>query len=52
MNILKAFSNELGYINVSNQYIELAVRCYEREYRDEPVELMARTVNLSISTLP
>lgn len=52
MNILKAFSNELGYINVSNQYIELAVRCYEREYRDEPVESMARTVNLSISTLP
>ena len=52
MNILKAFSNELGYINVSNQYIELAVRCYEREYRDEPVESMAKSVNLSISTLP
>lgn len=52
MNILKEFSNELGYINVSNQYIELAVRCYEREYGDEPIELIARSINLSISTLP
>ena len=52
MNILKEFSNELGYINVTNQYIELAVRCYERECGDEPIESIARSVNLSISTLP
>lgn len=52
MNILKEFSNELGYINITNQYIELAVRCYERECGDEPIESIARSVNLSISTLP
>ena len=52
MNILKEFSNELGYINVSNQYIELAVRYYDREHGNEPIEPMARAVNLSISTLP
>ena len=43
---------ELGYINITNQYIELAVRCYERECGDEPIESIARSVNLSISTLP
>lgn len=52
MNILKEFSNELGYINVNNQYIELAVRYYEQEHGTEPLDQMARSVHLSVSKLP
>lgn len=52
MNILKEFSNELGYINIGNQYIELSVRYYKREHGTESLEPMARAIGLSISTLP
>ena len=31
-NILKAFKNELGYVNATNQYVELSVRLTERNY--------------------
>lgn len=52
MNILREFSNELGYVNVSNQYIELAVRYYGLEHENESLESMASAVGLSISALP
>lgn len=53
-NILSLFKKELGYVNATNQYVELSVRITERDYG---VELknnlcgLARDVNLNVSTL-
>ncbi len=53
-NILSLFKNELGYVNATNQYVELSVRITERDYG---IELknnlcgLARDVNLNVSTL-
>lgn len=52
MNILREFCDDLGYINVTNQYIELAARYYENEHGNESVKDEARNVNLSLTELP
>lgn len=52
MNILKEFYNELGYATATNQYIELAVRYFEKEHGKEAIEESAREINLSVSVLP
>lgn len=31
-NILSALKNELGYVNATNQYVELSVRMTEKDY--------------------
>lgn len=53
-NILSAFKNELGYVNATNQYVELSVRITERDYGTEMKNNLcglARDVNLNVSTL-
>lgn len=53
-NILSAFKNELGYVNATNQYVELSVRITERDYGIElknDLRNLARSVNLNVSTL-
>ena len=53
-NILKAFKNELGYVNATNQYVELSVRLTERNYDSDlksDLHALAKTVNLNVSAL-
>lgn len=52
MNILRAFYNELGYVNATNQYMEVAVRSFELNHGIEELKEAARNVHLSISDLP
>ena len=52
MNILTALKNELGYANVTNQYIELAARTFHMDHGNDDLQKRAEMVNLSISTLP
>ena len=48
-NILTIFEKELGYINISNQYIELAKRILQKEYDNHDLMQLGKTVGLSIS---
>ena len=53
-NVLSAFKNELGYVNATNQYVELSVRITERDYRTtlkSDLQGLAKSVNLNVSTL-
>ena len=53
-NILRAFKEELGYVNATNQYVELSVRLAERDSAynfKKDLQKMAKMVNLSVSTL-
>lgn len=53
-NILSAFKNELGYVNSTNQYVELSVRIVERDYeltQKNNLQVLAKSVNLNVSTL-
>ncbi|MDO5396889.1 MAG: hypothetical protein Q4G33_03075 [bacterium] len=53
-NILSAFKNELGYVNATNQYVELSVRITERDYGlnlKSDLQNLAKSVNLNVSTL-
>ena len=52
MNILTNLKKELGYANVTNQYIELTARSFQIDHRKECLQKRARMVNLSISELP
>ncbi len=52
MNILRELCDDLGYTNVTNQYIELSARYYENEHGNESVKDEAKNFNLSISVLP
>lgn len=52
MNILRTFCKELGYVNATNQYMELAVRYFERDHMGEELQAAARNVSLSVSALP
>ena len=53
-NLLSTFKNELGYINATNQYVELSVRITERDYEStlrENLQGLAKSVNLNVSNL-
>ncbi len=53
-NVLTAFKKELGYINATNQYVELAVRIMEKDYKQNiEIDLhgLAKTMNLNVSKL-
>lgn len=52
MNILTELKNELGYANVTNQYIELAARTFQLDHGSDDLQERAEMVNLSIATLP
>lgn len=52
MNIFTELKNELGYANVTNQYIELAARTFQLDHENDDLKERARMVNLSIATLP
>ena len=53
-NILSAFRNELGYVNATNQYIELSVKMTEKDYKaiiESDLQRLAKKVNLNVSIL-
>ena len=53
-NILSAFKNELGYVDATNQYVELSVRMTEKDYGavlKNDLQGLAQSVNLNVSTL-
>lgn len=53
-NVLSAFRNELGYVNATNQYVELSVRITERDHGSDlknDLQRLAQSVNLNVSTL-
>lgn len=54
VNILSAFKNELGYVNATNQYMELSIRMTEKDYGTvlkSNLQALAKSVNLNVSTL-
>ena len=53
-NILSDFKKELGYINATNQYLEMSVRIIEKEYCEvlkNDLKKLATSVNLNVSVL-
>ena len=53
-NILSDFRSELGYVNATNQYVELSVRIIERDYEaaiKNDLQDLAKSVNLNVSYL-
>lgn len=53
-NILSAFKNELGYVDATNQYVELSVRMTEKEHGSDiknDLQRLAQSVNLNVSAL-
>ena len=53
-NILSAFKNELGYVDATNQYVELSVRMAEKEHGSDiknDLQGLAQSVNLNVSAL-
>ena len=53
-NVLSAFKNELGYVNATNQYVELSVRITEKDHGSDLIndlQGLAQSVNLNVSTL-
>lgn len=53
-NILSAFKNELGYVDATNQYVELSVRMTEKDYGSvlkSDLRELAQSVNLNVSCL-
>lgn len=53
-NLLSVFKKELGYVNATNQYVELSVRMTEKEYGvvlKSDLQGLAQSVNLNVSTL-
>ena len=44
MNILTELKKELGYANVTNQYIELATRTFQMDHGKESLQERARLV--------
>ena len=54
VNVLSAFKNELGYVDATNQYVELSVRMTEKDYGTvlkSDLQELAQSVNLNVSTL-
>lgn len=52
VNILREFQKELGYVNATNQYIEMTSRYFQMEHEDDTLPTMAKCVNLSLTQLP
>ena len=52
MNILTELKNELGYANVTNQYIELAARTFQMDHGKENLQERARLIGLCVSKIP
>lgn len=52
MNIFTELKSELGYTNVTNQYIELSARMFQMDHKNDELRECARKVNLSIVALP
>lgn len=52
VNILREFQKELGYVNATNQYIEMISRYFQMEHEDDTLLTMAKYVNLSLTQLP
>lgn len=53
-NILSTFKNELGYVNATNQYVELSVRITEKDHGltlKSDLKGLAKSVNLNVSIL-
>ena len=53
-NILSTFKNELGYVDATNQYVELSVRMTEKDYGTvlkSDLRGLAQSVNLNVSSL-
>lgn len=53
-NVLSVFKNELGYVNATNQYVELSVRITEKDHSSDlknDLQGLAQSVNLNVSTL-
>ena len=49
-----AFKNELGYVNATNQYVELSIRITEKDHSldiKNDLQGLAQSVNLNVSTL-
>lgn len=49
-NIYNEIKKELGYIDSTNQYIEMVSRIYERDYADKCIDENAKSVSLNVST--
>lgn len=52
MNILNKFKTELGYVNATNQYTELAARIYNIDHEHDELSELAHKVGLSVNALP
>lgn len=53
-NLLSVFKKELGYVNATNQYVELSIRITEKEHCTDlknDLRGLAQSVNLNVSTL-
>ena len=53
-NLLSVFKKELGYVNATNQYVELSIRITEKEHSLDlrnSLQGLAQSVNLNVSTL-
>lgn len=53
-NLLSVFKKELGYVNATNQYVELSIRITEKEHSLDlrnSLRGLAQSVNLNVSTL-
>lgn len=53
-NLLSVFKKELGYVNATNQYVELSIRLTEKEHGldlKNNLQGLAQSVNLNVSTL-
>ena len=53
-NIFSAFKNELGYVNATNQYMELSVRMTEKDHGEilkNNLQGLAKSVQLNVSAL-
>lgn len=51
-NIYNEFKKQIGYANVTNQYVEILTRTWETEHKETSIEDAAKNVNLKLSSLP
>ena len=47
MNILTELKNELGYANVTNQYIELAARTFQVDHGNDNLQELRLVVKIT-----
>ncbi len=51
-NIFNEFKKQVGYVNVTNQYIEMMVRTWVNEYSGLSIEEESRKVGLKVAKVP